>query len=1085
RLWKLYVPYDVPNTPDGYVDAISRPGDTAFTETFYDALGRVKTVIATDETETLYAYGISTVAEDGVDGMLKEIVTDPNTNTTKTLTSPWGRVKEVHPEIGPWTKYYFDTTNQLTMVEQYQAGGTTLIEDTTMTYDRAGRKLTMDDPDMGAWAYTYNALGNLETQTDARGCTITFDYDALSRLTHKAYSGVPTSCDSTLDVTYLYDDYSHPVFNGFTGGDAIGMRTGMIDGSGYAFWAFDNRARLIKETKHVSGVGAFTSQWGYYASNQVKWMIYPDGERLDYGYHNQGALDSLTTNETIGAYVEGSSYDNAGRLTSRVLESNTLNVDYEYYDWDVVNGMGRLRQLTAGASGAPTGLQYLVYTYDAVGNILSIADHNAGGTQTQSFTYDALNRLETAQATGGTGGAYPLETYSYDSAGRLNGLPGMGTYSYSSSHIHAVTKLDGVQKYWYDAVGNQTQRIVGGKTYDLFYDAENRIYKAEENDTALGTYVYDGDGNRVKAIVDGEITVFIGNHYEITLSPTVEGMHWAVDEGAGDLLLDASGNNIHGAIQGATWTSGVNGQALEFDGETNYVAFEHELALQDELTVSAWVRPETGPNGLGRVVVSTHAQNGGGNNRVGWTLGDQIGNDNHFRFRVFGSEGNATAEYNGFFTDYANKWVHVTGVYKPGRSVTLYINGVKVAEDTSNVPASIALSDRFKIGARADNTHQGHWDGQIDDVRIIGRALSEREIQALVNVGVWQFNEGSGSLALDASGNNNHGTIQGATWTSGMAGQALEFDGETNYVAFEHELALQGEMTVSAWVRPETGPDGVGRVVVSTHVQNGGGNNRLGWTLGDQHGSDDHFRFRVFGSEGNAAAGYNGFFTDYDEQWVHVTGVYKPGQSVALYINGVKVAENTSSSVPVAIALSGRFKIGARADTTAQGHWDGQINDVRIAGRALSESEIQELMNVGIWRFNEGSGSLALDASGSGQHGAIQGATWTSGVTGYALDFDGTSDYVAFDHEPALQGELTVSAWVRPRTGPDRVGRLVVNTYLYDGGDGNQRGWFLGDEHGDTDYFYFRVHGPGGDYAAAIYGGFFAEYDDQWVHVTG
>ncbi|MCP4284526.1 MAG: LamG domain-containing protein, partial [Gammaproteobacteria bacterium] len=274
------------------------------------------------------------------------------------------------------------------------------------------------------------------------------------------------------------------------------------------------------------------------------------------------------------------------------------------------------------------------------------------------------------------------------------------------------------------------------------------------------------------------------------------------------------------------------------------------------------------------------------------------------------------------------------GVYKPGQSVALYVNGVKVAEDTSNVPAAIALSGRFRIGARADNATQGLWDGQIDDVRIAGRALSESEIQELMNTGggLWQFNEGSGNLASDVSGNNNHGTIQGATWTSGMTGHALDFDGETNYVAFEREPALQGEMTVSAWVRPETGPNGVGRLVVNTYEYNGGNGNQRGWFLGDEHGDTDYFYFRVHGPGGDyAAAIYGGFFAEYDDQWVHVTGVYKPGQSVALYINGVKEAEDTRN-VPASIALSGRFRIGARADNTTQGHWDGQIDDVRITG---------------------------------------------------------------------------------------------------------------------------------------------------------
>lgn len=51
----------------------------------------------------------------------------------------------------------------------------------------------MDDPDMGtagtpsdnnwAWTYQYDALGNLTSQADVRGCTLSLGYDALNRLT--------------------------------------------------------------------------------------------------------------------------------------------------------------------------------------------------------------------------------------------------------------------------------------------------------------------------------------------------------------------------------------------------------------------------------------------------------------------------------------------------------------------------------------------------------------------------------------------------------------------------------------------------------------------------------------------------------------------------------------------------------------------------------------------------------------------------------------------------------------------------------------------------------------------------------------
>jgi hypothetical protein len=49
------------------------------------------------------------------------------------------------------------------------------------------------------------------------------------------------------------------------------------------------------------------------------------------------------------------------------------------------------------------------------------------------------------------------------------------------------------------------------------------------------------------------------------------------------------------------------------------------------------------------------------------------------------------------------------------------------------------------------------------------------------------------------------------------------------------------------------------------------------------------------------------------------------------------------------------------------------------------------------WKFNENSGNIAHDSSGHGYDGTIYGATWTTGYSGSALDFDGVDDYVDLD----------------------------------------------------------------------------------------
>ena len=58
-----------------------------------------------------------------------------------------------------------------------------------------------------------------------------------------------------------------------------------------------------------------------------------------------------------------------------------------------------------------------------------------------------------------------------------------------------------------------------GSTYNLTYDVENRLTGVSGGATA--TFAYDGDGQRVKATVNGVTTAYVGNHYEVNLATGV------------------------------------------------------------------------------------------------------------------------------------------------------------------------------------------------------------------------------------------------------------------------------------------------------------------------------------------------------------------------------------------------------------------------------------------------------------------------------------------------------------------------------------------------------------------------------------
>jgi YD repeat-containing protein len=87
--------------------------------------------------------------------------------------------------------------------------------------------------------------------------------------------------------------------------------------------------------------------------------------------------------------------------------------------------------------------------------------------------------------------------------------------------------------------GSQTTRVIGSDTLTLLYDAENRLVEVKKNSVSMATFVYDGDGRRVKSVVSGTTTYFVGAHYELTGSQVTKyyGVYPELVEGPERLAL--------------------------------------------------------------------------------------------------------------------------------------------------------------------------------------------------------------------------------------------------------------------------------------------------------------------------------------------------------------------------------------------------------------------------------------------------------------------------------------------------------------------------------------------------------------------
>jgi hypothetical protein len=98
---------------------------------------------------------------------------------------------------------------------------------------------------------------------------------------------------------------------------------------------------------------------------------------------------------------------------------------------------------------------------------------------------------------------------------------------------------------------------------------------------------------------------------------------------------------------------------------------------------------------------------------------------------------------------------------------------------------------------------------------------------------------------------------------------------------------------------------------------------------------------------------------------------------------------------------------------------------VMLVGAGSASAQV---LPVGSWNFNEGSGTVAHDSSFSRDNGALQGnASWTQGRFWDGLSFGGGSDAVDVQNGSQLQpANLTVSAWVKASASPGKYRYIVA-----------------------------------------------------------
>lgn len=411
---------------------------------------------------------------------------------------------------------------------------------------------------------------------------------------------------------------------------------------------------------------------------------------------------------------------------------------------------------------------------------------------------------------------------------------------------------------------------------------------------------------------------------------------------------DSSGNNIHLTNKGATFTknrAGKDSSAYHFNGSQYLWATVDSKFSVDEFTTAFWVKPESttdarilavGPeNTFWHYYCNTTVQG-----KFSW-----IGHNTDGSYSFYNYAANTFS---------LNKWSHVVSTYK-GDTIKIYINGkLSSVLKINNKVVKFTSNQLLQVGAAYHpSSPKSGFTGDIDDIRIFCSALDAKQALELYHEGdsvitppppdkacvlaKYNFDRNS----KDSSGNNNHLTNKGATFTKDRFGKdsgAYHFNGSQYLWTTVDSRFSNDEFTTAFWARPESDNGGSPRIlavgpqstfwhyycnVIVPTV------NSFGF-IG--HNSDGSYSFYNYASKSYTA-----------DKWVHVVSTYK-GDSMYVYVDGYLSKRDKINNTIVRFTSNQVLQIGAayHPDSPKAGY-KGDIDDIRIYCKALTATEVKEM----------------------------------------------------------------------------------------------------------------------------------------------
>lgn len=521
RSWKISEPYFAGGTP-------------LFTITQFDDMDRPIHVDAPNGGVTTMVYEpISPTGPNAGRGLKTTVTELQKAGVNTTIISHANQIGKVYKTTDSLNSDVLNEYDAVGNLVKVTAPGNVI---TQMHYDSLGRKDQVTDPHSGQVTYVINGFGEAYSEENAKMQKTIVVRDGSGRVKTKVQKDNPNDPLRYPDrrIQYTYD--TAPKGTGFWLGK---LRNVTLEAATYGTHSvascddtltYDSLGRVLSTTRVIGGGLSYTSSNTYDEFGRVETGTYPSGLTVRNTYTN-GTLTQIENVDTPvqpGTAVYWKAPD-LNEVTARgqwLQESlgAVLGVTNSYRAGDGLL-MGRNT-----VNGSQT-IQSVAYDFDFQGNLLKREDnHNALQPLREDFTYDVLNRLETATISGNT------RTYVYSANGNLTGKPGLGTLLYdNAARPHAVSAVrlgNEDRALVYDALGNVTsgpafKYLNGQRVHDddahrtLEYWQNNKPEKITQSGTELSFDYGANDELLVQFTANSPVpnrqftrTLFVGGGYE-------------------------------------------------------------------------------------------------------------------------------------------------------------------------------------------------------------------------------------------------------------------------------------------------------------------------------------------------------------------------------------------------------------------------------------------------------------------------------------------------------------------------------------------------------------------------------------------